>query len=180
MRHEYEYQIDNVKLCQLGPLYIENLRLWRNNPDNCKFLRNIPYITEEQQKNWYAKYLDNENEICFAIYETVELCKMVGSLSLLNFDGDKVELGRVMIGDVSAHGKGIGKKSIIAALSICFQLLDMKQVYLHVYENNIAAYKTYLNSGMTVIERIDTEFGPELLMVTNKNEFEKKRRESNA
>ena len=176
MRHEYEWQVDNVKLCQLGASDIENLRRWRNNPDNCKFLRKIPYISEEQQKIWYEKYLEDETEICFAIYETNELCKMVGSLSLLNFDSDKVELGRVMIGEKSAHGKGIGTKAIIAAFSICFFRLGMKQVYLHVYENNISAYKTYEKAGMTIVKAMDTEFGRELLMSIGRDEFKEKGR----
>ena len=174
LKHNFEYQVENVKICQLQDFEIEKLRDWRNNQDNCKYLKKIPYITKEQQKQWYQNYLEDKNVMTFAIHETRDLIRMVGSLSLFNFCGDRAEIGRIMIGDKFAHGQGIGLKAMIATLLLCFKKFSLKLVYLHVYEENISALKTYKNVGFSIKASSHTKNGNDLLMTISKEEFIKK------
>ena len=105
MEHNYCINYENVSL---RPLYIddvEQLRIWRNEPSNSIYLNKIPYITSEMQLDWYKRYLNNNDEICFAIVEKNELNRLVGSLSLYEFDGDECFFGKILIGDLEAHGK---------------------------------------------------------------------------
>lgn len=171
MRHEYEYHFDNVKICQLQQCDIEQLRIWRNNQDNCKFLKKIPFITKQQQQLWYETYLNDENVITFAIHENRELLKIVGSLSIYNICLDKAEIGHVMIGEKKAHGKGLGLKAMVAALSFCFKVFRLKQVYLHVYEENIAAFKIYKKAGFSVKSYTKIELRTDLIMEITRDEF---------
>lgn len=147
MYHSYSIRNKNVLLRPLEKNDIEKLREWRNDKNNSKFLRQIPYITEDAQKRWFEKYLENEDEICFAVEECEQLNRIVGSLSLYNFSGDTAEFGKILIGDEEAHGKKIGYNATIAALKIASDTLKLKKIVLEVYDDNIAAKKIYEKAG---------------------------------
>ena len=123
MDHTYESLYKNVYLCPLKRENIEYLRVWRNNTSNTKYLRQIPYITEQMQNNWFEAYLSNNNEIVFEIHEKGDLNRMVGSLSLYNFNGDSLEFGKILIGDKEAHGKRIGQNALIFLLLMSTKIM---------------------------------------------------------
>lgn len=164
MEHSYSIKYKNVFLKPLCKNDIELLRTWRNDKYNTKFLRQIPYITREAQIMWFEKYLKNEDEICFAIEECQELNRLVGSLSLYNFNGDVAEFGKILIGDIEAHGRKIGYNATKAVLKIAFDVLNLKKVVLEVYENNLAAKKIYEKAGF-VYQRVlrEDDIGKALL-----------------
>lgn len=147
MIHNYTSKFKNVVLRPLSENDIEYLRVWRNDSNNSKYLRQIPYITPEMQKSWFNNYLNNNDEMCFSIYENEELNRIVGSLSLYEFIGRQAEFGKILIGDPEAHGKSIGCNSILAVLKIAFETLNLKKVVLHVYEENIVAKHIYEKVG---------------------------------
>lgn len=147
MNHSYSIRNKNVFLRPLEKNDIEKLREWRNDKKNSKFLRQIPYITEDAQKRWFENYLNNEDEICFAIEECEQLNRIVGSLSLYNFCGDTAEFGKILIGDEEAHGKKVGYNATVAALKIAFEVIKLKRVVLEVYEDNVAAKTIYEQAG---------------------------------
>ena len=147
MDHNYECRQDNVYLRPLQHSDIEYLRIWRNNPDNTKYLNQIPYITKEMQEKWFTKYLQDTDEITFAIIEDSALHRIVGSLSLHNIDVDSVEIGKIMVGDPQAHGMKVGANATVAAAKIARDQLGKSIIYLHVFEQNIPGVKSYLNAG---------------------------------
>ena len=147
MEHNYSTKYKNIVLRPLEKRDIEKLRIWRNDKKNTKFLRQIPYITEESQNKWFENYLENEDEICFAIEECQELNRLVGSLSLYNFNGNVAEFGKILIGDIEAHGRKIGYNATKTVLKIAFDVLKLKKVILEVYEDNLAAKKIYEKAG---------------------------------
>ncbi len=150
MRHEFKSKYKNVYLRPLSEQDIELLRNWRNNPNNTMFLRKIPFITTTMQKEWYLRYLDNDDEICLAIEEDKELHRVVGSLTLHDFTDESCELGHILIGDKEAHGKKVGVNASIAASQIAFKEMGLEKVYLHVFSANIAAFKVYQQAGFKV------------------------------
>lgn len=150
MRHEFKARYKNVYLRPLSEQDIELLRNWRNNPDNTTFLRKIPYITTTMQKEWYTRYLNNENEICLAIEEDEELHRLVGSLTLHDFTDESCELGHILIGDKEAHGKKVGVNASVAASQIAFNEMGLNRIYLHVFSENIVACKVYQQAGFRV------------------------------
>ena len=152
MEHNYHIDYENVLLRPLGKDDIENLRVWRNDPRNTIYLRKIPYITVDMQMDWYNCYLKNKDELGFAIIEKNVLNRMVGSLSLHEFNGDTCFLGKILIGDVEAHGKKVGLNATKAALKIAFEKLRIKTVKLHVYSDNFVALNVYKKAGFLVVE----------------------------
>ena len=165
MKHEYSAVNENVLLRPLTEEHIELLRKWRNTPQNTEFLNKVPYITKEMQENWFENYLLNRNEMAFAIIETRMLKRMVGSISLLNFSENRVECGHIMVGDEEAHGKQVCENAIKAALKIAFNEMNMKEVYLYVFKDNIKAVCVYEKVGFKITGRFKTRRGEELLMI---------------
>lgn len=163
MNHNYSIEQNNVILKPLSINDIQKLRIWRNNPENTKYLRQIPYITEEMQITWFKKYLENNDEYCFAIFSK-ELNKVVGSVSLYNFTNNQAELGKLLIGDHEAHGKKIGYNAVVAARNLAINKLHLKKVILHVYKDNKGAFKIYKSAGFKVIQEKLIENKIEYLM----------------
>lgn len=158
MRHNYFARLGDIFIRQLKEEDIELLRKWRNDPESTRFLRNIGYITEEMQMKWYESYLDNKQDFIFAIEDTGELKRVVGSLSLYDWNKKQgiCEIGRIQIGDSAAHGKGIGRKSFVMALKIAFHKLNTEKIVASVHPNNVQAYYNYMKIGFHVIGEAPT------------------------
>lgn len=154
----------NVALKPISENELEYLRSWRNDPENTRYLRQIPYITPEMQKRWYETYLANADEMTFAIYETRELCRVVGSLSLYDFCDGEAEFGKILIGDSEAHGKSIGLNATVALLKIAFTSLKLNKVRLHVFKDNVPAVKVYEKAGFVTVDEHETNGMKELTM----------------
>lgn len=150
MIHNYEIEYKNVKLRQLEERDIESLRNWRNDSANTKYLRKIPFITREMQRNWYHSYLNNLAEITFAVEEKETLHCLVGSLSLSNIEKGKAEVGKILIGEKRAHGKKTGVNALSAVLKIAKDTLNLEEIYLYVSADNIPAFKVYKETGFSV------------------------------
>lgn len=150
MEHSFTAKFKNVTISPISENDIEFLRVWRNNADNTKFLRKIPYITSEMQKEWFAKYLENKDEIFFSIIENNILNRCVGSAALYDFTENSAEFGKFLIGDSEAHGKNVGYHTMIAILSIAFEELRLKNVTLTVYSANKRALHIYEKVGFQV------------------------------
>lgn len=164
MKHSYSITYKNVALKPISENELEYLRTWRNDPANTKYLRQIPYITPEMQLKWYESYLANEDEMTFAICETKQLGRVVGSLSLYDFDKGEAEFGKILIGDCEAHGKSIGLHATVAVLKIAFKALKLTKVRLHVFSDNIPAVKVYAKAGFVVVDEHETNGMKELTM----------------
>ena len=150
MKHHYSAVYGEVTIRPLERKDIENLRIWRNDASQTRFLRNIGHITREMQEKWYEGYLQDTDSIVFAIEETKRLKRMVGSLALYNFENGQAEIGRLQVGDLEARGHGIGGKSFVLAMAVGFKKLGLKRIYASVNRENLAAYKSYTKIGFQV------------------------------
>lgn len=151
MKHQHYMNYENICLRPLMEDDIEFLREWRNNPANTVYLRKIGYISCEQQKKWYDNYLKNEDEICFAIVETEELNRIVGSASLYNFQNNQAEFGKLLIGDEQAHGRKIGYHAVAALVKYGFEHFNLERIVLECHEKNASAYHIYSQTGFEVV-----------------------------
>ena len=170
MKHCIEMQIENV---MIRPLLLEEselLRGWRNNPENAKYLRSIPFITPEMQLKWYEKDLLDDNCMTFAIIETGKLNRIVGSMSIYNFKQDQVEVGKILVGDPEAHGFLVGTNAFRAAVKVAFDVLQKEKVVLHVFSDNISAVKSYVKAGFKIEEKHVVDGKEEYIMSIDKSE----------
>lgn len=159
MRHNYRNEYANVAIRQVVEGDLECLRQWRNNPSNTKYLKKIPYITSEMQENWFREYLQDETEMIFAIEERENICSLTGSMALYNFDLEKAEFGRMLIGNSNAHGLNVALNAIKALKEIAQNELNLRVLYLHVYKDNIPALKIYKEIGFIIDSEYVSENG---------------------
>ena len=100
MEHGYTALYEDVRLRPLEESDIEALRIWRNDAKSNRFLRDVGYITQEMQRQWFEQYKNNENELIFAI-DDMDLNCMVGSISLYDICRERhlASIGRIQIGE---------------------------------------------------------------------------------
>ncbi len=65
----------------------------------------------------------------------------------INKENQSASLCRLLIGDKSMRGKGIGQSMISQLLKICFTQLNLHRVELWVYDFNRSAISCYKKSG---------------------------------
>lgn len=150
MNHSFFAKYDNVFLRPLHKDDIEKLRVWRNNEVETRFLRQIGYISAEQQNQWFESYLNRTDEIVFSIIETTVLNRCVGSLSIYDIKKDVAEIGKIQIGDNEAHHKGIGRKSLVMAMKVAFELMEITSIIASVHQDNVTARTNDLKIGFKI------------------------------
>lgn len=78
---------------------------------------------------------------------------------MYNFNNDSCEVGKIVIGDSSSHGKGIGYKSLLLVITLAIRKLEIRSFRLDVHEDNIPARNTYDKVGFKVIGKHNFEKG---------------------
>lgn len=151
MKHNFSASYQNIALYPLRQKDIENLRVWRNDTIATRFLKPIGSITPEMQQKWFDEYLEDKNQIIFSIYETEKLNRMIGSVALYNFDQNSCEVGKIQIGDPQAHGKGIGRISLVMSMMVAFRKLGYEKIVASVHQENISAHKNDMKIGFRIV-----------------------------
>lgn len=146
MRHTYCARDEEIELRPLQKGDLELLRIWRNDRQLSLYLRDIPYISTQSQETWYERYLEDDHTIFFAVVD-LEKHAVIGSVAIYGFFGNFSEIGKIVIGDPSARGKGLGYKSLLLAMLVGFQYLSIEIFHLDVHEDNIPAKSIYSKAG---------------------------------
>ena len=150
MIHSITVSYQNVLIRQPDINDLERLRIWRNDPANSLFLTKIQFVTEEMQMQWFKEYLNDNDHFMFVIEETKELCRMVGSVSLYDFRQDSCECGKIMVGDLGARGKGIGRLGITLALYVGFNFFKLSAIMALAHEDNTPSLITLQRAGLAI------------------------------
>ncbi|WP_153980092.1 GNAT family N-acetyltransferase [Paenibacillus xylanilyticus] len=155
MHHDYVIKSNKFILTPVTEADIELMRGWRNSPLNHSSFLTNNYIDMDQQKRWFENYLQKTNDIMFIVKDLEDSGKRVGMLGLYDIDNDKkrAEFGRLLIGEPSTRGKGLG---LAVTLNLCkfgFQILELDEIYLEVITDNVTAHKIYKKAGFLETER---------------------------
>jgi len=80
--------------------------------------------------------------------------ELIGMISCYNIDRHRGtgELG-IYLGEKAAWGQGYGTDALIAFLGHLFRNLGFESVYLHTYESNARAQRSYLRAGFEMVEK---------------------------
>jgi RimJ/RimL family protein N-acetyltransferase len=80
--------------------------------------------------------------------------ELIGMVSCYNVDRrfDVGELG-IYLGEKGYWGRGYGTDALIAFLRHLFGSLRFRSVYLHTYESNVRAQRSYTRAGFEVTDR---------------------------
>ncbi|MFC4025550.1 GNAT family N-acetyltransferase [Oceanobacillus longus] len=103
--------------------------------------------------NQLEKYMENANSDSSdtLVYKVVdkETEAVIGHISLGRIDrkNRSARIGKVLVGDKNARGKGIGEQMIKQILTIAFDELCLHRISLGVYDFNVAAISCYEKVG---------------------------------
>jgi len=159
VKHSIYAKYKNVMLRPVMPEEIENLRCWRNDPDNAKYLRPIETITPEMQLAWYERDMQDADRYTFAVEETDYIKQIVGSIALNNFQDDSAESNSVLLGDKRA--RGVAPTMMLLALHIAYTYFDCAKVYGTVNTKNIPSIMTNQKVGYEKIGKHEITWGGE-------------------
>ena len=171
MKHSIVVSYKNIKLRPLYADDLESLRTWRNDQELTRYLTPIGEISAEAQQRWFENDTANPDSYTFAIDETKELKRFVGSVGLYEFTSDSAECGRFLI-DKTTSGRGIGFLSITLCLYIGFERLGLKRITAVVHEKNTSALTTDQRGGFVIVgERPYKYGGKEIEIVAERDYF---------
>ena len=121
------------------------------------------------------KYLDDEKSCSFNVVDLDN--NVIGHSEIILQENDLCKIDKLIIGEKSNRGKGIGLKVIDELLRFSFEKLGARQVELNVYDWNIAGIKCYQKAGFTfnpdkkVTTEINGEFWTALNMIIDKDRW---------
>lgn len=138
-----------IRLRLLDRNDLEMTRNWRNQDSIRKWFVHSDIITSEQHRQWFESYLTRDNDFVFVIEERVELRRPVGQVALYNIEWEQLraELGRLMIGDLEAQGKGLARGAVALLIEFVEQTWAIREIYLDVYADNYPAISIYKSTG---------------------------------
>lgn len=168
MRHCIRACFGRVMLSPLEMKDIEELRCLRNRER--KWFVHSEEIDSEEQRIWYAKYLETPNDYMFSISQLNNLSTFIGAVALYNVnkESNTCEFGRIIINSLNIPERGLGYDATLCACEIGFEELGMKTILLELFCDNIKAIKTYKRAGFIN----DTEQDGIIKMVLEKDRFD--------
>lgn len=123
------------------PLTLE----WRNLEEVRRWFRFSEVVTEQQHRQWFARYLTLDDDLVFVVE-----CegRAVGQVSIYRIDrlASVAEVGRFLIAP-SAQGRGLFADACGALLRFASESLGLGRVELEVKEENLRAISIYQRAG---------------------------------
>ena len=137
----------------IRPLELEDASFswkWRNDPDIWKYTGRKPdiVVTEEVEKQWLLEKISENNSARFAIIVDDEY---VGNIQLTNIIENESAEYHIFIGDKTYWGKGVARLATNQIICYAKNLLNLREIYLFVNPDNIAAIKVYERAGFNKV-----------------------------
>lgn len=123
---------------------------WRNNPRVQNRFIYQELFTPNGHKKWIENMVNEGKVVQFIIYEK-ETNRKIGSTYLRDIDRshNKAEYG-IFIGEDDAVGKGYGSEAAKMMIRYGFHILKLHKIFLRVFEENVAAIKSYEKAGFVI------------------------------
>jgi len=134
----------------LRPLAIEDADVsykWRNDPEIWLYTKFVltTLITADVERQWLLNKINKKSEKRFAIC-LKETDEYIGNIQLLDINDESAEF-HLFIGEKKFWGKGIGYEASLILLKYAFYNLNLKNVFLEVHSDNLAAFAIYKKVG---------------------------------
>ena len=99
-------------------------------------------LTAEQLET----YLQDNNRVAFKVIDTTSN-EVIGHAEIYKTENNTAKICRVLIGNKTLRGKGLGQELIHELVSFSINSLQMKSIELNVYDWNTAAIRCYEKVG---------------------------------
>lgn len=157
MKHAYVINGDRIIMVPLEQEDIEPLRNLRNREKEW-FLSN-DFITKEQQKEWYERYLLQNDDIMFKIVFKEKSEIFCGAIAVYNIDIEKkvCEIGRTLVDKNLITEKRIGQEATKAVCKFSLVSLGIERIRAKILKSNRRSLKIHLNVGFYMVEDHDCD-----------------------
>ncbi len=128
--------------------FTEGLFYWANDQEVTYYMvTGLKPSIKEKMEQLYLDTINNDKELVFAIVDK-ESDKTIGLVGLyqINPQVGSTEY-RIIIGNKSFWGKGIGTECTNTLVNYAFRSLNLNKVWLGVNDENIGGVKSYEKSG---------------------------------
>ena len=151
MRHNYHFQHGRISLRPLEERDIEELRVLRNK--NQEFFFQSSQISEEQQKEWFQRYLAKNDDVMFAVELVERPGEFIGAIAIYDIDPNSgiAECGRTVLDKDKAPIKGIGTEVTAAACYVAFSQMGVKKIVAQILKSNERILKVDTRAGFVVV-----------------------------
>jgi RimJ/RimL family protein N-acetyltransferase len=124
---------------------------WRNQDHIRRWFFTSAVLSPEQHRAWFDTYRERDDDFVFVIEEIEELHRPVGQVALYRIDwtGGRAELGRLMIGDDAARGRGLARLATARLVEEALTRWRLREVYLESVPDNERALAVYRACGFT-------------------------------
>ncbi len=126
---------------------------WRNDPEVWKLTGNRPdrIITPEIENKWIKKVIADKTCQRFAI-SLKENDEYIGNVQITDITKTKAEF-HIFIGERKYWGLGIGYAATREMINYVKREMQLKQLYLYVNPENIAAIRIYEKLGFNFVNK---------------------------
>lgn len=141
---------EKVSLTPLERRHREVTRAWANDPELMRLLNRSEIVSMDQHDRWFAS-LKKRGDCAYFAVETNEDSRHVGNVWLWNIEPRhrKAEL-RIVIGDRSQAGRGVGTEAISLLCTHAFSSLNLHKIYAYVLAINPRAVRAFEKAGFVV------------------------------
>ena len=142
------FKYDDIKFRAIDESDLDFLLDIRSDEEVNEHLFTVFPISKFTQKDWLKNLLSNNTYKIFMVIN--EENERVGYLRLndIDFLNRRVEIGADIVKNY--RGKGYGKKIYQGLIKYCFDYLNMRKIYLYVFEENEKAISVYKKSGFEI------------------------------
>lgn len=143
-----------IRLRLLTAADLERTLAWRNRDENRRWFLHSGTIAREQHLRWYQGYSRRDDDFVFVIEDLEDAGVPVGQVALYRIDWDRraAEFGRLLIGELSARGKGFGLEATLTVLDFGFGAWGLDRVRLEVFAHNDRAIRIYQDCGFRPVD----------------------------
>lgn len=151
MRHSYQLSHQRILLRPLEETDIEALRSLRN--ENRAFFNTTAFITAEQQRDWFRRYLLRDGDVMFAAERAGRPGEFIGAIALYDIDlsTGTAEFGRTLLDKKKAPEHGLGTELVAAVCRVGFEQIGIVKITAEVLKTNGRAIAAYAKAGCKVI-----------------------------
>lgn len=120
---------------------------WINDREQVLFNSAYKPVNEDQHQEWFESILRRPDVVLYGI-RLLKTGTLIGSCQLHNINPvhRHAEL-QIRLGDPAQRGHGYGTEAVRLLLKFGFNDLNLRRIYLHVFNNNLGAIRAYEKAG---------------------------------
>lgn len=155
---KYFRKIESERL-YLSPINVDDYEIYTKWANDKRVMLNLGAYGNLLSANAEKEFLEKLSKEKYNFSIVLNSDELIGSISLMNPDyiNQNAELG-IFIGEEKNRGKGYGTEAIIAILNFGFNVLNLNNIMLKVYEFNECGIKAYKKAGFKEFGRRHKDF----------------------